>query len=709
MKKLALLAIWLALPLLVHAQSISPVLGAGVQYVFYNPSGLACAQTPPILIYASAAYVCTTGNVYAAIGGGSGGPYLPLAGGTIGATVVPIGWYDPRASQFTGADMCARTNSAIAAMPTVGGYPSGVVSWLGYAGTQACAATVTVNSPYVSILGPGSTTLLVTCPTGDCLRIETSPYVGTGSITTAGRFSGFQLNVPASGNAVHIGDINGVTFDDVSINCSSAASSVGFWFDDITQQTERTEILGGSVYKCAKNFRFTNESANGSFYYNRFLDVRQNIGVNGIGFSFEGDGPNRSTIASTINMNDPTGTVLSATSTALTNQNNYSITAECSACGSKGTLVSVDATSSVTGFGQITGANQFYNLITAGGIYRIGSLATAGTNNAGDISEGFTSADDHTIYLDPTPTYVTSAQSFVKFFGATSTSGNARFSIYKPNGSGNTEEFAVDAQTGNIFIKGNQIASIPDADPTSLALGPFALASQNSTTLYNVGVGNYAGTAITSGPNNVFIGQYAGGSMTTGARNVAIAPNAAGNGNYSDTISIGYNTQPSSNSQTTIGSAGHTALLGPGPALTSATTIASSSFLTTGLVMQTVPTSTTMHGHCALTWEQATGTATISFGAGMSNAPTDLFITSVVNTSAAGATAVAYNTQTATAATIIGGAATPGVASTPYYAHFDFTLQVGGTNAVTLTFYGLTSNTSDALVIEPGSYCSWLP
>ena len=87
MKRFALLAAWLALPLLVHAQSISPVLGAGVQYVFYNPSGLACAQTPPILIYASAAYVCTTGNVYAAIGGGSGGPYLPLAGGTMSGPI----------------------------------------------------------------------------------------------------------------------------------------------------------------------------------------------------------------------------------------------------------------------------------------------------------------------------------------------------------------------------------------------------------------------------------------------------------------------------------------------------------------------------------------------------------------------------------------------------------------------------------------------
>lgn len=150
-------------------------------------------------------------------------------------------------------------------------------------------------------------------------------------------------------------------------------------------------------------------------------------------------------------------------------------------------------------------------------------------------------------------------------------------------------------------------------------------------------------------------------------------------------------------------------LAGAGPALTSPTTITSASFVTTGLVMPTIPVSTTAHGHCTITWEQTTGVATVSFGAGMSNAPTDLWITSKINTAATGANVVAWNTQTATTATIIGAATTPAVAATPYYAEFDFVLQVGATNPVALTFYGLTSNTSDALVIEPGSYCSWLP
>jgi hypothetical protein len=93
----------------------------------------------------------------------------------------------------------------------------------------------------------------------------------------------------------------------------------------------------------------------------------------------------------------------------------------------------------------------------------------------------------------------------------------------------------------------------------------------------------------------------------------------------------------------------------------------------------------------------------------MSAAPTGLWVSSRINTSGAGAQTVAYTSQTATAATIIGAAATPGVIATGYYADFDFVLQTTSSNPVTLTWYGLTSNASDALVIEPGSYCAWLP
>jgi hypothetical protein len=93
---------------------------------------------------------------------------------------------------------------------------------------------------------------------------------------------------------------------------------------------------------------------------------------------------------------------------------------------------------------------------------------------------------------------------------------------------------------------------------------------------------------------------------------------------------------------------------------------------------------------------------------GMSNIPSDLWVMSKVWTTASGTNQQLYSTQTATAATAVTAAATPGAIGTGYAADFDFTLQTGST-AVALTLYGETSNASDALVIEPGSSCGWLP
>lgn len=140
--------------------------------------------------------------------------------------------------------------------------------------------------------------------------------------------------------------------------------------------------------------------------------------------------------------------------------------------------------------------------------------------------------------------------------------------------------------------------------------------------------------------------------------------------------------------------------------LTAATTIAATTFTTTGIALPSVPASTTVHGYCHIVWQQATAAATVSFGAGFSNAPTDAYIFSSINTAASGTATKAYTTLTAAGPTIIGAAATPGAAATNYEANFDFVL-VTGTSPAAITLYGLTSNASDALVIQPGSNCGY--
>ena len=61
------------------------------------------------------------------------------------------------------------------------------------------------------------------------------------------------------------------------------------------------------------------------------------------------------------------------------------------------------------------------------------------------------------------------------------------------------------------------------------AIGYAALTDQNFTTAtnsYNVGVGFYAGTDITTGTNNVLLGGLSGDALTTGSTNVAVGTSA---------------------------------------------------------------------------------------------------------------------------------------------------------------------------------------
>lgn len=140
--------------------------------------------------------------------------------------------------------------------------------------------------------------------------------------------------------------------------------------------------------------------------------------------------------------------------------------------------------------------------------------------------------------------------------------------------------------------------------------------------------------------------------------------------------------------------------------ITSTVTIASTTFTNTTLTLPTTPASTTAHGKCHIIYQQSTAASTVSFGFGLSAAPTALYVTSSIGTSATAATA-AYTTITTVGPTIVGAAATPGAAATNYTADFDFVLVSSSSSPTALTLYGLTSVAADALVIEPGSNCSW--
>ncbi|MDE2101609.1 MAG: hypothetical protein KGL39_30465 [Patescibacteria group bacterium] len=140
--------------------------------------------------------------------------------------------------------------------------------------------------------------------------------------------------------------------------------------------------------------------------------------------------------------------------------------------------------------------------------------------------------------------------------------------------------------------------------------------------------------------------------------------------------------------------------------LTSATTISSTSFTSTGLVLPSIPGALVVRGRCSIIWEQATAVSTVQFGIANSAAPTNLYVMNSIHYGTGGGSNLDTYTATAstTATSIQGTAEAPGAINTGYKDEIDFTLVNGG-SADVITIYGLTGNASDALVIEPGSSC----
>jgi hypothetical protein len=145
----------------------------------------------------------------------------------------------------------------------------------------------------------------------------------------------------------------------------------------------------------------------------------------------------------------------------------------------------------------------------------------------------------------------------------------------------------------------------------------------------------------------------------------------------------------------------------PVPTVTAVASTTSTSLASTGLVLPSVPTGTTVHGTCAIIWEGSSTSYATTFGLGANNAPTNLWVIGTMHSGANGGTqADKYTNITNATATAVTTAGTPGAASTGYRVEIDFTL-VTGSNPVTLTLYYQSSSSSGTSYVEPGSAC-WL-
>jgi hypothetical protein len=141
---------------------------------------------------------------------------------------------------------------------------------------------------------------------------------------------------------------------------------------------------------------------------------------------------------------------------------------------------------------------------------------------------------------------------------------------------------------------------------------------------------------------------------------------------------------------------------------TSSTTM-TNAWTTTGLVLPSVPASTTKSGRCVIYWQMSSTSYTAAFGLGMNNAPTNVWGSSKVWYNATNGINFLAFSQNATAVAAISTAATAAAANTTYEADVEFVLQTGSSSAVQMNLYGQSSNASGTLSIMPGSTCYWLP
>ncbi|MGA7921073.1 MAG: hypothetical protein WCA38_15530, partial [Candidatus Acidiferrales bacterium] len=142
--------------------------------------------------------------------------------------------------------------------------------------------------------------------------------------------------------------------------------------------------------------------------------------------------------------------------------------------------------------------------------------------------------------------------------------------------------------------------------------------------------------------------------------------------------------------------------------VTSAVAISSTtSFVTTTLALPPIAPSSTYAGTCAITWEQATAASTVQFGIANSVAPTGEWVTTSINNDSASVFAIDYTSQTGTAAAAITASTTVLAAATPYTLTVNFVVKNSALAPLVVSIWGLTGSGSDALDIEPGSYCAW--
>jgi hypothetical protein len=136
-----------------------------------------------------------------------------------------------------------------------------------------------------------------------------------------------------------------------------------------------------------------------------------------------------------------------------------------------------------------------------------------------------------------------------------------------------------------------------------------------------------------------------------------------------------------------------------------ATAIASGTSTGVGFASTSATSAHVYRGICHIVWQQLTAASTVTFGLGASSSPTGLWASSESSPGAYSAPYVAGNI-TNTTITAVTPALVPSASATNYTTDIYALLSATSTET-TVTVYAATGNSSDAINITAGSYCTW--
>lgn len=238
----------------------------------------------------------------------------PVTATTVLANTINTVYWVPSGS----ADYGAAINTILAACPTTSTYQQCEIR-LPRVSSGTWSTAVTITSPGVSIIGQGVYASSFSCSVnGSCLTVSTSAF----SIQQAGRFEGFGISGTGTANGVglHIAGVIGATFDQIELQNFTGGSGTGLWLDNSVASTwtERNLFASVHIYNCNKLIRFSVESGDASFGYNRMFDVRLNPNGSQTAVSIENNANvYGGTYRFTINLGGSTNTVWSQTGTSI--------------------------------------------------------------------------------------------------------------------------------------------------------------------------------------------------------------------------------------------------------------------------------------------------------------------------------------------------------------------------------------------------------